>query len=129
MLPRRRGRRRREHGGRLLRDQVKGVRHVERVQGCWTSIHAQIRGVAQVPEVLEAPTTNTFVHEVVVLAEGVVKIKRLVAEAEEVRLRGVDGVCEASRNRRAQLILFCGRSGTSEFQMGSSRVYGVRAVI
>ena len=79
MLPLCRRRRRREDRGRLLGHQVKGVRHVERVQGRRRPVHTQIRGVPQVPEVLEASTTNTFVHEVVVLAERVVEVERLVS--------------------------------------------------
>ena len=107
MLPLCRRRRRREHGGRLLRDQIKRIRHVERVEGCWTSIHGQVRGVPQVPEVLQPATPDAFVHKIVVLAEGVVKVEGLVAEAEEVRLRCITKCLETGG---AQLILFRGRS-------------------
>ena len=119
-------RRRREDRGRLLRDQIEGIRHVERVEGCWTSIHGQIRGVAQVPEVLQPSAPDAFVHEVVVLAEGVVEVEGLISQTEEIRLRCITKCLETGG---AQLILFCGRLKLKPAWTGSSRVYGVRGVI
>ena len=106
MLPRRRWTGSGKDRRRLLGHQIKRIRHVERVQRRRRPVHAQIRGVPQVPEVLQPATPDAFVHEVVVLAEGVVKIKRLVAEAEEVRLRCITKRLETGA---AQLILFRGR--------------------
>ena len=120
MLPRRRGRRRREDRRRLLGHQIKRIRHVERVEGRRRPVHAQIRGVAQVPEVLQTPTPDAFVHKIVVLAKRIVEVEGLVAEAEEVRLRvsrrwregGLSKRLETgARPARVQLIFFGGRSG------------------
>ena len=158
VLPRCRGTWCGENRRRLLRDQIKRVGHVERIQGRGRPVHTQIRGISQISKVLEAPTPDAFAHKIVVLAKRIVEVEGLVAEAEEVRLRfgrasrpwrGGDlwevpgprrrgpGPGErleppersVSKAARAQLILFCGRSWPETARTGSSRVYRGSAVV